>query len=633
MIWRIKSFNGYLFGNAFLAGDDNPLLQPTVSSGMIKRGAVAAPAPGGLVREGDYLIVSVVGLDAISRNAMLTTIDVTNPGLRMLVGIDDNGVDWYVMARPVKHVYDGGRDVLTFEVPDKIWRRVTGNSDAWTVTASGQSHILTVGGNRPARPIIRITPRNAKAGGFAYARWVLAYNPTSSTMPNYPVHICNGNLDTAALVSAGKCRADGNDIWVIVDGHPVSRWLVNMNTTATSVIATISFAPKIEMTLGEAIAAGGAISEIVLGKTTANAAALKSLASVQNKMVLIDNEVFTYSGVDTANYKLIGVTRAQRGTSMASHAAKAVVRWIEHDIWLMYGNNMASAPDEDADKKPVWDLATSTATSWAYAQYYDAGHPTRPGTWTPAVLKSVGGESGWYGGDQGANADPAICMGMRARAYQAAGAWKSETAQLEWRFYHPGGITAVSATGKKYKKFANFGSEAGLQKLKSGTFTTIWGEVAPSSADTWVSFTRSNVSLGGTFTILRFYFSSTLPAVANNEADLQIDTLMLTLDSTKIPQVTVRAEIDNYWMDTILRVGETGDEIRLRGICPLNKTLTVDCENKTVTLDGENAFGFLSLNSARSAWLDLPPGTATLTMIDEGITQVDISIEWQERQI
>jgi hypothetical protein len=132
---------------------------------------------------------------------------------------------------------------------------------------------------------------------------------------------------------------------------------------------------------------------------------------------------------------------------------------------------------------------------------------------------------------------------------------------------------------------------------------------------------------------LRFYFQCALAAAPENEADLQVDTLTLTLDSTKIPQVSIGAEMNNYWMDTILRVVETGDEIWLRGICPLNKTLTVDCENKTVTLDGENTFGFLSLNSARSAWLDLPPGTVTLKMIDEGITQVNVSVEWKERQV
>jgi hypothetical protein len=131
---------------------------------------------------------------------------------------------------------------------------------------------------------------------------------------------------------------------------------------------------------------------------------------------------------------------------------------------------------------------------------------------------------------------------------------------------------------------------------------------------------------------LRFYFQCTLTAASDNEANLQIDSLTLTLDGAKIPKVTVGAEIDNYWMDTILQVSETGDEIRLCGICPLHKTLTVDCENKTVTLNGENAFGFLSLNSARSAWLDLPPGTVTMTIIDEGITQVDVAVEWRDRQ-
>jgi len=633
MIWKIKSFDGYVFGNAFLAAEDNPLLQPAVSSRMIKRGAVVAPAPGGMTREGDYLIVSVVGLNEISREAMINAIDVTNPNLRELIGTDDNNVDWYVMARPIRHVYDRGRDVLTFEVPDRIWRRKNSSSVSWKVTASGQSHTLAIGGNRPAQPVISITPRRAKAGGFAYARWILAYNPTSNVMLNYPLHICNANLDTAALVRAGKCQADGDDIWVIVDGHPVSRWLVGMNTTTTSVIATISFAPKIEMTLDTAIAGSGTVSEIVLEKTNANAAALKRLAAVRNKMVLIDNEVFTFSGVDKANYKLTGVTRAQRGTSMASHAVGAIVRWIQHDIWLVYGNSTMRAPEEDIAKKPIWNLSASTATSWSYTQYYDADYPTRPGTWTPSVIQSTGGKSRWYGGDKGADAEPATHMGMQAKAYQVGNTWKSETAQLEWRFYHPGGVTAVSATGKKYKKLASFGAIAGLQKKNTNAFTTVWTETAPGMSAVWTPFARPNVSLGGTFTALRFYFQCTLAAAAHNEADLQIDTLTLTLDSSKIPQVTVGVETDNYWMDTILRVRETGDEIRLRGICPINKTLIVDCENKTVTLDGENAFGFLSLNSARSAWLDLPPGTATLIMRDNGITDVDITVEWEDRQV
>lgn len=634
MIWKILSFGDYHFDDAFLADQDNPALQPIVASEMIKRGLTAAPAPGGVVREGDYLMVSVIGLSPVQRRELLRAIDVLSGRLEELLGEDNQGSQWYVLARPVRHVWDKGRDVIVFEVPDRIWRSATQRSESWTVTASGQSHELTVLGNRKARPVIELTPRQAKSGGFAYRRWVRVYNPNAVAMPNYPVDLTGGwGLDTAALVSAGKCQADGDDIWVLVDGYPVSRWIAGMNSSTTAIIATISFSPKIEMTLGAAIAGSGGVSEIVLERTTANQKALAELAMVANRMVLIDNEVFVFGGVDVTNCKLLNVQRAQRGSAAAAHSVGATIRWIEHDIWVLYGNPLAAAPDEDRSKKPIWKLGSSTPTVWAYDEFYDSTAPQRPGSWVPGILKSAGGESGWYGGEQGADADPAIRMGMRARAWQSGISWKAENAQIEWRWEHPGGATQVSCSGKKYRYSSNYATVAGLQKTNTTTWVTVWSENSPSSAQVWSAFSRNGVSLAGTYTKLRFFFQCNLAGTANNEADLQIDSVTVTLDGARIPQVQMGGEESNYWMDTTLRVEETGEEIYLRGICPLNATLIVDCENKMVSLNGENALSFLSFSSVRDGWLDLPPGTVTITMEDQGLTRVDISVSWEDRSL
>lgn len=639
-VWKIISFGDFNFaGDKYLAAlgsGDNPLGQETAETEVVARGAAAPPAAGKFVLGGATLVVTVVPRtsDPADYEALAAGCAVDGE-MRALVGEDDAGTRWYVTARLTQHVRSGAASKLTFDVPDRVWRSMTTQSDAWTVTASGQTHALTVDGTRAARPRFTFSPRNAKTGGFGYVRWVGVCNQTDAPM-KYALDITSSagrGLDTAALVSAGRMQADGDDLWVYVDGVPTSRWLVDMNTTATGVVVTLDLSPRVEAALKTAIAGSGTVTQIAVVATSANLTALKKMNAARNKIVMIDNEAFTFTGVDEKNYLLTGVQRAQRWTSMAAHAAGATVRWVEHDVYMLYGNATLDAPEEDVSRKPLWDLETSTNTSWVYGEFYDADNPGRPGAWVPARLASTGKLSGTYTATHGGSDNPASVMGMQALAYMASGAWKAETAQLEWRWIGAG-ATAVSAAGEKYMYAASWGTKAGLQKSTNGTaWTDVWNELKPTAAQTWQTWTRSGSGLSGTFGYLRFFSQVSLAAAANNEADLEVNAVTLTLDAAKTPLVWLGAEQDNYWMEMTIRCVETDEALTLRGVVPINATVAVDCDAKTVTLDGENAYYLLSLSSVRSTWLDLPPGTATIEIVDEGLTQVDVSVDYEERTV
>lgn len=640
MIYRIISFGNLVFDTAkytaILDARDNPVRQPSVELDTVRRGAGAPPVAGKFVFAGDRLIVTIV-LRTSSTDDYQEFISgvMASAAERRLVGQDENGAQWYVNARLASHTSSGVVHKLAFDVPDPVWRSMTAVNVSWTVTSSGQTNALTVGGTYPAKPTITISPRSAKSGGFGYARWVGVYNRTDGAL-NYALDITSSagrGLNTAALISGGKMQEDGDDLWVYVDGVPVTRWLAGINTSATGVVIPINLSPRVELTLKTAIAASGAVSSIAVNTTSANLEALKKLDAAANKLVMIDNEVFSYASVDTKNYLLTGVARAQRWTSMASHAANATIRWIEHDIYMLYGNAALNAPENDISRKPLWDINTSTNTSWVYNEFYDADNPSRPCGWTAAVLSSTGKQSHAYTDTHGGSINPAIKMGMRALAYMSNGVWKAETAQIEWRWINPCCATNVSASGSKYMYLASWGSKAGLQKSSNGTsWTDVWNEAKPTVAKAWQTFTRTAFSLSGSFPYLRFYNYASIAASAGNESDIEIDGgLSIMLDSAKTPAVMFGAEQPNYWMETIIRCQETSDEIWLRGLCEINDTIIVDCANKTVTKNGENAYWMLSLNTVRGAWMDLPVGTATIEIIDEGLTNVDVAIEYEER--
>ena len=132
--------------------------------------------------------------------------DTHDPALYRLIVKDTADADrqWYVDCRPVKQSQMSVQKKVVYEMEalDPIWRTVTQESDAWAITASGQTRNLTLVGNRYARPIFRITPTDTKTDGFQYHIVRAWRNPNSVGQSKRLQDLTNDAWDTAALVNA-----------------------------------------------------------------------------------------------------------------------------------------------------------------------------------------------------------------------------------------------------------------------------------------------------------------------------------------------------------------------------------------------------------------------------------------------
>lgn len=477
-----------------------------------------------------------------------------------------------------------------------------------------------------------------------------------------------------AVISFSKMRADGADFVAQVDGGLVDRWLAGINTATTKMWININLSAKQEATLATSISGVGSVSAIQLVVQDSSYNFLYAMQTVNNKIVLIDSEAFSFTGVDLVAYQLTGVTRAQKNTVAAAHTASntEAVRWIEHDIWVLYGSPNYPGPQVNASKQPQIDL-TSTNTSWTWSNFTD---PTaaRPGGWYGQIISTFGGLSGVFTGNQGAMTKLATEMGMAIRDYQMQNIWKAETASIAWQLNHPAGITTVSVAGSKnttaagswptvaalqyfvqvttaYTFYQSQYISAGRRGRRSytiwypvtgytttSTWTNVWNEAVPATPNTWTAFTHNGVSLGGSYPTIRVILSGSIAAQLNGAAYMQCDTVTCALDSTHTPVGTYGSEFSSYYINCQIKNTRADGQVYSIfvaypiGLIPA--TLTIDCEAKTVfASDGANAIQALSFDTIRSTWFDFLNGVNanTLTFTDVGTGNVSISLSWSDR--
>ena len=561
---------------------------------------------------------------------------------KLIVTDSTDASAWYVYAKlksftkraKSTNVYD-----IILSVADPIWRNNATTTLSWSVTSSGQTQNIDVTGTVYARPIITVSPQSARTGGYDYKKWLPIYNPTTTTFSNYPFNMLGGNLDHAALVTAGKAQADGDDFHVWWDGAEIDRWVGGggWNSTTLRVWSNVNLSPKIEITIADTMASTGIVSTINFQQTMANRDALQRLDRAQNKILLIGSEAFVFTAVSPFLYKVTGCTRAQKGTTAASASAGDTARWIEHDAWIIYGLSTASAPTVDATKKPILDLTNSTNTSWVYTDYFDKANPSRSGSWAKAVIQSAGQNSptpsGNYGANHATNADfTAIAseMGISGKAYQAI-SWRLNNVEIEWRLYSPAGFTTTTVSGEKYRATTSWPGTVALQKSTDGrNWTDVFVEATPSAATTWEALAAHSAdALSATYNYLRFVMFGTIAGTANNLAHVEFDSLTFVPDSTTIPQLTTGAEQSQYYMSARIQNDTTGDYVDIAIPSALDAVVTINCDTKSVTLtDGTSIRAALTIPTIRQDWMTLDPvygdsvDTANYTLYDRFSSRV-----------
>lgn len=640
----IKTFNGFeLNSSDFISTATSAKTPPDAKPVFIEQSKADAMYAGTYTMDVRSVAVTVRIVDQANMDELESVLkEALKPGTSgLLVGtFTDESRDYQlncvVQSIRLSSKFEG-LYLAVFQTGESAWQTVAEESDTWVVSAAGDTKTITVGGYSPTRLSLAITPTELPATGWAYQR---LYELVNKPGYDYKIRPWCLTLDTAALVTAGKMQADGDDILVVVDGVITNRWLADINTDHTHIWINLNLAAGRSMTLLTPVASSGAITSLTFAKNANNLAALTALPA--RGYLQHGTEWFEYTSKDLKKYRVNGVTRAALSTTMQAHAAADVFNWIEHVVFVLYGNSAATAPAlTDAsydDTKPVFDLSASDNTTWVYTastKFYDGASPNRTGKWTPTVTR-VGPDSDIYlekGLTEGS--DPA--MGMGIETFYKSGKVQSEKSTITWSFSHVGGITHVSMTGRKYRSKALWpATKAALLQRSNDAkkWVEVWYEETPTAVTTWEAITHASSAITSNMKTVRFILSGTLAAQADTDCYFEVLTASVVFVSANQPTGTFLTEKSNYLLNVSIQNLTTGDAVRLVFPVLLNTTMTLDAENYAVTYNGVNAASAMALDDdSRAVWVRLAVGANVLEITGDDIATLSIVPSWLERRL
>lgn len=582
---------------------------PTAQAQVVERSS-AWPVVAGVKRPGARLtlLVRIIGSDTRSlRDALLREFSPEDETPKALVISDTSGSNQrYLLAvcealQPVTVGKVAASIAFSAQLAvsgDVRWRAVTSTQDTWSITSSGQTRNITNSGTDDAYPVLQIMPTSAKSGGYAYRCWTAVVWRSANAATRYPVRI---DLNTQALIGAGKMQADGDDLRLLVDGTERDRWLADINTTATKIWANLDFQPAVAMTLKTAIPSSGSITSIEVNESVER--------MPESGILLVDSEAFTYTAKVNSERKFTGITRAARGTSQAAHSAGTTVYWIQHDVWLTYGNAAVTAPTTDDRYKPAFSLSSSTNTQWVYEVFGDTDGARSGGWWRWGAV-TVTGSGGVYTATQRA---------LASSEYTVIGAWldSSQGNAYGWYLNNPCGITNIAwSDGKKRRAGDSFLVHCMNWPRGASWWAWHYNPTSPATANVWESWSYSGsaFAVSDTIGIAAYFYPQ----------DVEAGGATVTLNSSETPVVAVFGELGNYPLDCVIENTTTSERIRVTATLALNQTLTVDCDTATVTLeDGTRMLSALQvLGTPRQRWLRFTPGANTLRFTDSGTAGV-----------
>lgn len=655
------SFNGTsLQSTDFTASypSDNEMLSPSVSPQYVDR-AGAFP-----VLSGSNFNSTNLALEVLCASPFMTTFEtlvkvfnVEDETPRQLIVKDTTTTDEpqysvYAIPRTIVGGNDGDMARITLSLDSPIWESVVQNSQTFATTSATDSTSVDNTGNADAYPIFEITPTSAPADDYVYLRYLQVLPTSASPWNNRFLDVLDttgGGLDTAALVTAVKMQADGDDLRLLRNKVEIDRQLNGINTTDTHVITNIDMPAARDMTLKTAIGSTDDAGAIVLSYTTANKKHLtamprKGRVIIDSSLGSTDTEEFTYTAktITSTTLSLTANTRAARGTTAVAHAAGSNVRFLPYDLTIIYGNTTVTAPVIDEERKPIQAL-TSRNNSFVYTNFFDVAQ-LRSGIWTPipAIVSDPSRtRSGTYTStnDEG-DTDPSTTIGMKALTFLRAGVSKPDSVTLGWINYFPDGIASVSAvTGEQIQTSSAFPTLS-LQSSPSPdstSFTNLWTVSAQSASDysTWTTFTKASTDavVGTGKKYLRWLQSGTITGNISQFSKGGISAM--TVGLTNVPHVMIRDEINNFQINCTITNTTTGDSFDLKLPMEINDTVYVDTnpDFPTVTYKGQLVNGAIKLSSTRSAWMKLQPGANTISYdATGGAIDVSIAIKWYTRK-
>jgi hypothetical protein len=598
---------------------------------------------------------------------------------KQLVFTDSDGVSnpRYLMVRPSKMmpvgntgrfhwaitlVVDGAGDI------DGRLRRTTTDTLAWSVTSNGDTQVITNDGEDDAYPVYKIKPTAVKSNDYNYSRWCPIRWRASGKFTDYPTDIVNASLNTASLISGGKLHSTGRDLSVYVNGVKVPRWIGNLNAATSRVWVTLDWSSPQEAYLGVSIPASGSISFIRINPFDPET----GIPHTQNVMgkfpasgiLMIDNEAFQYTSKNDSIGEFYGITRAVRGTSEAAHTGSnlpgTLIWGVQHDITIVYDNTgITTDPAQSDAKKPLFDLDTSTNTSWVYGDFGD-NSGQRPYQWgyvTQPLFNPSAAVQYTTSQDKDTPADPWAVMGTYLRAYASNGiaddgrVYYDENQSSWFRFFNQLGIKGFNITNG-YKMYPSGGTADWRAKIfwadggKNDFVDYLIPE--PTVRDSWQTWSRSQSnsptwSYGNgvtrrptTLYIYSIVVNKESGVPTNAEWYLEFSDCTITLDDTRTPSLHfLGSEISSrYNLDVVIENTTTGEQMRVQFPMRVDETFVVDTDKKLVyyEADGSNQFQAMTLpDSIRRDWLKLQPGSNTLKYNESGVNTATVTVDWVER--
>lgn len=367
----VTSFNGNaLQSSAYATGlekaDSNPFLREVDLvqhrvPGQYARHVRSDPRPAAMA-----LHVSIIGTSTL-QTRLDELMGWFRPGTEGALIVDFDGSSRTVTA-VVERIIPQRNGPTTFlvilSVPDPRWKSASDQTSTNVVVATPTTIVVANDGNADEDGLVidvGVNTNKAAANSWLYAREIVVANRVPRALLNWAFDVTDGGIDHAALVTAVKSQADGDDVRVLVDGVQVDRWdgeaaTTDWNSAATQVWINLTLSPGLDAELATATTAvspanGGQI-DVEAGGTA---------GWPDSGLLLIDDEVMRYSGkTDTA---FLAIQRAQRSTTAAVHAVGTAIYWVERRVQLVYGHTGVAAPAANDHKKPLIDLTASSNTS------------------------------------------------------------------------------------------------------------------------------------------------------------------------------------------------------------------------------------------------------------------------------
>lgn len=555
---------------------------------------------------------------------------------------------WYIEAKAFSvAAIDGQVVTINLLVPDPIWKASLETVDSWTITSTGATNVVTTGGNQDAYPVYSLVPTDAKSGGTVrYRNFCTVYNQTARTFSNYPLDLGEDAWDTDALVTATKMQSDGSDVHVFVDGAEVDYWLDGINTTTTKLWINISLQPQVALTVSGAHT--NSVETITLENTSGNKEALTRLP---NSGILLtpNNELIHFTTKNEGGLTLTckrGCFDSTAGTISDTNT----LYWVEHEIYVVYGDTSLTDYTVDDTRKPMFELASSTNISWdwdSFTVYDENAAPTvRAASWANSLViaskvypSAIYVDNQWAYYEAMATTNPNSQTDPSGRTFSVMGELLASnvagagqiTADIYWDIYLPSGVTHIAADGNSYRANTWFSDGPDFDiSLPTISWSTAFTVSSPGSSNTVTAWSQAALALGATYNRLRFH--SAYSGINTIDIRFEVNNVTLTLDSTTIPYVAFVGEAQPYLFDATLTNVSTGDYLTISYAIPVDDTLEIDTENRTAThLEwGVNARGGILESSIRWDVLRLQFGGNTLQYDETGMVGVDLTTTWRD---